>query len=157
MAAAKSRLPDQPKPVRPQAVVRRALAAAGVGTPGATGTIYLVVTRHVPFTGQAGVFEDLVAVIVLIALIAVAIIALAVSLDHVARSRLRYRAGKKAVDTAESNAQALKTYRMLHSSLSFRWLRWVLGLPDDLDGDDEDNGADEGEGNKDEDGEGKAG
>jgi hypothetical protein len=156
MAAAKSRLPDRPKPVRPQAVVRRALAALGVGTPGATGAIYLIITRHVPFAGQAGVFEDLVAVIVLIALIAVAIIALAVSLDHVARSRLRYRAGKKAVDTAESNAQALKTYRMLHSSLSFRWLRWLLGLPDGLDEDDEDNGAVEG-GNQSEDGEGKTG
>jgi hypothetical protein len=144
MAAAKSRLPDHPQPARPRGVVRRALAGVGVGTPGA-GTIYLIVTRHVPFTAQAGVFEDLVAVIGLIALIAVAIIALAVSLDHVARSRLRYRAGKKAVDTAESNAQALKTYRMLHSSLSFRWLRWLLGLPDGLDEDGEDSGADEGE------------
>lgn len=154
--AAKSRLPDHPKPLRQRGAVRRALAGVGIGTPGATGAIYLIVTRHVPFTAQAGVFEDLVAVIVLIALIAVAIIALAVSLDHVARSRLRYQAGKKAVDTAESNAQALKTYRMLHSSLSFRWLRWLLGLPDGLDEDDED-GADEDESSKGEDGEGKAG
>jgi hypothetical protein len=141
MAASQSRLPDRPKPVRPRGAVRRALAGFGVGTPGATGAIYLIVTRHVPFTGQAGVFEDLVAVIVLIALIAVAIIALAVSLDHVAMSRLRYQAGKKAVDTAESNAQALKTYRMLHSSLSFRWLRWLLGPPDGLDEDDEESGG----------------
>lgn len=154
--AARSRLPDHPQPARPRGVARRALAGIGVGTPGATGAIYLIVTRHVPFTAQAGVFEDLVAVIVLVALIAVAIIALAVSLDHVARSRLRYRAGKKAVDTAESNAQALKTYRMLHSSLSFRWLRWLLGLPDGLDVDDEE-GADEGENNKAKDGEDKAG
>jgi hypothetical protein len=138
MAASQSRLPDRPKPVRPRGAVRRALAGFGVGTPGVSGAIYLIVTRHVPFTGQAGVFEDLVAVI---ALIAVAIIALAVSLDHVATSRLRYQAGKKAVDTAESNAQALKTYRMLHSSLSFRWLRWLLGPPDGLDEDDEESGG----------------
>jgi hypothetical protein len=141
MTASQSRLPDRPKPVRPRGAVRRALAGFGVGTPGATGAIYLIVTRHVPFTGQAGVFEDLVAVIVLIALIAVAIIALAVSLDHVAMSRLRYQAGKKAVDTAESNAQALKTYHMLHSSLSFRWLRWLLGPPDGLDEDDGESGG----------------
>jgi hypothetical protein len=139
--AAKSRLPDLPQPARSRGVARRVLAGISAGTPGATGAIYLIVTRHVPFTAQAGVFEDLVAVVVLVALIAVAIIALAVSLDHVARSRLRYRAGKKAVDTAESNAQALKTYRMLHSSLSFRWLRWLLGLPDGLDEDDEDGGG----------------
>lgn len=101
-----------PKPVRPPAIVKLTLAIGGTG--GVAGAVGLTLTRHVPFSPETGVFEDIVAVIALIALIAVALIALTVSLDLVvARTHLRYRAGKSAVDNAESNDQALHTYRML--------------------------------------------
>lgn len=144
MAASKSRLPDHQRAGRPPGIIKRVLAGAGAGGGSVAGAVYLLFVQHVPFTSQAGIFEDLVAVIVLIALIAAAIIALTVSLDRAARSRLLYRAGLKAVDTVQSNAQALKTYDVLHSSLSLRWLRSLLGLPDGpLEGGDGGTGAGE--------------
>jgi hypothetical protein len=146
MAGPKSRLPERRKPVRPPAIVRQVLAGASAGTGGVAGTVYLAFARHVPFSAQAGIFADIVAVIVLIALIGVAIIVLTVSLDQAARSRLRYQAGKQAIATAKSNDEALQTYRALHASLSWRWLRWLLGLPDDHDEgeEDEDEGGEAG-------------
>jgi NhaP-type Na+/H+ or K+/H+ antiporter len=135
MAASKSDLPDRQKQVRPPAIIKLTLAVGGTG--GVAGAVGLALAGHVPFSQQAGVFEDIVAVIALIALLAVALIALTVSLDHLATSRLRYRVGKRAVDTAKSHDEALKTYRTLHSSVS-RSLRSLLGHSD---GHDEDGGG----------------
>lgn len=130
MATPKSGLPDRQKPVSPPVVVKLTVAVGSTG--GIAAAIYLAFAEHVPFSSRAGVFEDLMAVIVLVA---VATITLTVLVDHMARSHLRYQAGKKAVDTAQSNDQALQTYRTLNSSLSWRWLRWLLGLPSGPDED----------------------
>jgi hypothetical protein len=132
--------PDRPKPARlrparPRVVVRVSIAFGGVG--GIAGMIYWVLARHAPFSTQAGVFENLLAVIMLTAL---AMLAFTVTLEYVARARLRYLAGRKALETVQSHDQALRTLRALNSSVSGRLTRWWLELPVVPDEDDEDGG-----------------
>jgi hypothetical protein len=114
-------------------VVVKVTLAIG-STSGIAALLYLLFAGHVPFSSQAGVFEDAMAVIVLVA---VATTVLTLPIDRIARSRLRYQAGRRAVETAESNEQALQTFQALHKSLSWRWRRW-LGLPGDHEDEDED-------------------
>ena len=145
MAAHKAGLVNRPKPARPQVVVKVTLGI-GIGGGGLAGLLLLLFRGHVPFSPQAGVFEDMMAIILLVA---AAMFVLTLVFDHMARSRLIHRAGRKMIDTAQTHGEARQAFYAVNQSVSGRLARWWLGLPaipvilegNDEDGGDGDNGG----------------